>query len=453
MNVILVVADTFRRDHLGCYGNPPWWEISTPNLDRLGEEAIIFDRAYVGSFPTIPMRADLFTGNYVFHTTGWAPIASGLPVLAKLLRAAGYVTMMVTDHLQMLAPGMNYHQGFAGVEWIRGQVPDVWHFTEPRDVELPCKPEKMRNPNGCRQHLKNVAGRRYEREQFAAQTFQAAMDWLDLNYKHDKFFLYIDTFDTHEPWDPPQWYVDMYDPDYEGEEVIWPRYDKVDYLTDAELRHTRALYAGCVTLVDRWMGKLLQKLRDMDLMKNTAIIFTSDHGFYIGDHGYIGKHTVLEPKKGWQFYQEVAQIPLLMKLPDYPTGIRSNLLVQPVDLMPTILELCGVGIPGNIHGASILPALRGESENIRDIAVTSQKLPEEPDRLVYNLVTDGEWTLIHAGNAGKSELYNVLDDPAQENNLIREKQDVAERLHSEYLKFLERLGVDERKLKLRSELH
>ncbi|HIE51889.1 MAG TPA: hypothetical protein EYP85_09035 [Armatimonadetes bacterium] len=447
MNLILIIADTLRWDALGAYGSE--W-VRTPYLDALAEKCLIFDRAYCGSFPTMPMRADLFTGHTVFQSIGWAPLPAGEVPLAQRLRQQGYLTMMTTDHLQMLAPGMNYHRGFRRVEWIRGQVPDVV-VTEPLSPKWPCGQEKVRNPAACEQYLRNRTLRRYEREHCGPQVVQAAIDWLERNYRHEKFFLCLDIFDTHEPWDPPRWYVDWYDPDYEGEEVIWPRYDRIDYLTQAELRHVRALYAGTVTLLDRWLGRLFELLDWLRLWERTAVIFLADHGFYLGEHRLIGKHTVIKPQEGWPMYEEVARIPLLMYLPGMEPS-RWEVLVQPVDLMPTMLELCGCRVPEGLHGRSLLPVLRGETKTIRELAVSSPRLPTEPEGRVYSTVTDGEWTLLDAADQAPPELYHLPTDPRQERNVAAQRREVVERLHGAYLQFLSAVGTSKERLALRQRL-
>ena len=446
MNIVFIISDTLRREYLGCYGNS--W-IQTPNLDMFAREALVFDKTYTGSFPTIPNRNDIMSGRYAFHAQGWAPLPKGTIVVQELLRRAGYVTMLITDHTQMLAPGMNYHQGFSGHQWIRGQCSDRY-ITDPVPIKYPCDPKKLRQPERLVEpHLRNVWYRRQESDYFVCQTMRRAMNWLERNYTHEKFMLYIDTFDVHEPWDPPRWYVDLYDPGYEGEEVIYPRYDYSGYLTEAELRHVRALYAGEITMLDRWVGFLLQKIKDLGIWDETAIFFTTDHGWYHGEHGYIGKHTVLEPKKGWPLYEEICHIPLIAKIPGLDKGKRVNLLNQPTDLMPTLLDLADVPAPKSLHGRSMLPALRGEEESIRDIAVASPTLSDDPETRVYSTVTDGEWTLVYAGNLAEPELYHLPSDPKQRRNVLEENRDVARDLIEKYIKTLREIGTSERRLRLR----
>ncbi len=273
MNFVVIVSDTFRRDHLGCYGND--W-IHTPNLDRLASESLVFDQARTASFPTVPNRRDVLTGRFTFTYCDWAPLPPDEVVIAEVMGEAGYTTMMILDTPHIVAHGYNFSRGFQGWEWIRGQEHDEWR-TSPKDPELPCAPEKLRRPDTTvKQYLRNVSDRTSEEDYFVARTMRSAMRWLEENRDSKPFFLYVDTFDPHEPWDPPRWYVDLYDPGYEVEEVIYPNYAPCDYLSEAELKHARALYAGEVSLVDTWVGRLLDRVDELGLRDDTVVIFTTD---------------------------------------------------------------------------------------------------------------------------------------------------------------------------------
>ena len=242
----------------------------------------------------MPNRYELLTGRYVCTwTRGWEPLPKNETVLSEALGAEGYASMLVLDTPSLLRDGYNYDRGYDAWEWIRGQEGDRYR-TSPLHVDLPCSPEKLRtnpgNPDGTIvQYLRNVSIRHSEDDYFPPQTFSAALRWLKENASRERFFLHVDTFDPHEPWDPPKHYVDLYDPGYTCEEVIYPRYGSTDILSAAELHHCRALYAAEITMVDRWLGKLLQAVDDLGLRKTTAIIFISDHGFVLGEHGWIGK--------------------------------------------------------------------------------------------------------------------------------------------------------------------
>ncbi len=449
MNLIVIVCDTLRRDYLGCYGSD--W-VKSPSLDALSASGMTFDRCYVGSFPTVPQRHDLMCSNYVFHTTGWAPIAAGNTPVQMRLRQQGYVTQFIADHTQLLAPGMNYHQGFDGVEWIRGHVPDPW-ITEPVEYEPPAALEKLRQPeNWLDRFYRNISVRRTEEDWPSPKTMSAAMRWLERNQAHEKWLLYIDTFDVHEPWLPPKHFTDMYDPGYEGDEAIYPRYDFAGYLTDEELWHAKSLYAGSITMMDKWIGRLLEKLEDLGLADNTAVIFISDHGWYHGEHGYIGKHTVLDRDKGWQYYDEVARVPLLIRAPNLPQGVRSNILMQPVDVMPTMMDVLGLEPPADTHGRSALPAILGKGDPPREIAVTTRDLKKAPGYRTYSAIHDGTWSLQHAEEAAPPELYNTIADPAQQDNVFDQNVSVAEALHAKYLDYLREIGCTDEQIENRRAL-
>jgi arylsulfatase A-like enzyme len=474
-NVILIVSDSLRRDALSCY-RKGW--IRTPHLDRFAEQAVIFDRAYLASFPTVPLRNDLLTGRYTFTYKGWSPISPDEVTLQETVGKSGILTSLIVDTPHPFAPGYNYQRGFDAWQVIRGQETD--HFrSAPREVKLPCNPAKLRLADvTVRQYLRNVARRKSEEDYFVARTMRTAADWLAENLDGRRFFLYVDTFDPHEPWDPPHSYVEPYDPGYVGEEVIYPRYDLWrDFLSEKELNHCRALYAGEVSLVDRWIGTLLDRIAGHGLLKNTAVILTSDHGFYFGEHGYIGKE-LLRGKfyQNIPLYPEVLQIPLLVYFPGCRGGSRVNALVQSVDLMPTVLDLMGVAKPGSIQSESLLPLLEGRVSKLRDLVVGSPSLlenrahPPTPDS--RSSITDGEWLLIQgakptSGAAAtqsaavdsrtrevkmmqgdiRPELYHLTEDAGCGKNLISEKSSIATNLHAAYIEFLRKNRYPEDRLK------
>lgn len=467
MNIILIISDTLRRDFLGCYGNK--W-ISTPNINKFAENSIVFDNAYIGSFPTIPNRHEILTGKFVFTYHKWAPIPEKDITIPKILKEKKYISMGIFDTPHPFAPGMNYQRDFDGWILIRGQEHDKY-ITEPIEVKLPCKPEKLRNPYiTVIQYLKNVSKRVYEEDYFCAQTFIESSKWIEKNYRQDKFFLYIDTFDPHEPWDPPKYFVDMYDPDYKGEEVIYPRYGTTDIFTKSEIKHCRALYAGEVTLVDRWFGYFLRKVEDVGLLKNTCIIFTSDHGFYLGEHNLIGKSIIKENLYTWvSLYEEIVKIPLIIYLPGVkPKRIKS--FVQPVDITRTIYELTNSEIPNDIHGKSLLSLIEGKENKIREFTISSPPIIHgSPAGEKITITDESGWCYIYETEKGekyninavdsieretirekikKDELYFLPDDPKQEKNLIDEKPEITKRLKGKIINFLREVKTDEKIINL-----
>lgn len=472
MNVILVISDTLRRDHLGCYGND--W-IKTPNIDAFASGAVVFDRAYTASFPTVPNRTDVMTGRYTFTYRDWSPLGAEPDILSEVLGEAGVLTMMIADTPHILQHGYNFSRGFAGFEWIRGQENDHWK-TSPAEVSFPCDKRKLRAPEtSVVQYLRNVSKREREEDYFVARTMRAAADWLAENADGRPFFLYVDTFDPHEPWDPPRHYVDMYDPGYRGEEVIYPRYAPCDFLSEEELRHVRALYAGEVSLVDRWFGHLLEAVDALGLADDTAIILTTDHGFYHGEHGMIGKSLITEAYQGAvPLYEEVCHIPLIVRIPGVEPR-RHGAMAQPPDLAPTVMELLGAEVPERVQGKSLVPVLRGRTDEIRDMAVSSCSIIYGQTARRWTTVIKGDWALMYGGDpraklegatsfivdssrrterelfegGGKPELYHIPTDPGHTRNVIAEHEDVARRLHAEHVRLLEKLGTPEEHLQHR----
>lgn len=474
MNVILIISDTLRRDHLGAYSNE--W-IHTPNLDLLAKHSFVFDEARAGSFPTVPNRCDVMTGRYTFIEFEWGPLPPDSTVISEVLGQAGYTTMLIADTPHPFRTGYYFQRGFAGYELIRGQEHDNWRTT-PADPPLPCAPEKLRAPDTTvKQYLRNIARREREEDYFVAQTMRTAAEWLEEN-REQQFFLYVDTFDPHEPWDPPQHYVDLYNPDYDGEEIIYPRYDYADYLTDRELEHCRALYAGEVSLVDRWVGHLLERVEDLGLADETAIIFTTDHGFLHGEHGIIGKSLIGSRYFGYvPLWSEIARIPLMIRLPGQTQGKRLSGLAQPPDLMPTILELLDVADPGTTHGHSLAGVMTRGEAHPRQVAIVSPALNHDPNAGIASTITDGEWTLIYSGSPDSPvtshgtravdsierdtsaaegvpapQLYHLPSDPAQEQDVCAQHRDAAERLHAAHVAMLEEIGMREEYLQYRRQL-
>jgi len=434
VNIIEVVSDTLRRDYLGCYGNS--W-VHTENLDRFAEESIIFDRAYVASFPTIPHRHDLFTGRYTFTYSGWTPLPRDEVILSQTLKQSGYTTMLIADTYHLIKNGYFFDRGFDGWQWIRGQEGDRYMTHTTNDSQ------NKKDVFGS-QYLSNVSLRRFESDYFVAQTVATAEKWLELNYdRHDKWFLHIDSFDPHEPWNPPKWYTYMYDSEcpeeVPGIAYVPDRARNASELSCEQLKHLRTLYAGEVTLVDRWIGRLLQKIEDLGLFEDTMIIFTSDHGTYLGEHGYIGKRPIL--------YEEVAHIPLIIRPPDSlgcKAG-RSSCIVQTPDLMPTILDLAEAKIPETVQGKTLLPIMKGEEGEEYNMALSTTGIFHQKVFPSVTVTTD-KWCLhdfLSIDSKNKPELYNLTKDPAQTTNLFTENNVVVTELRAKIPGFLKKIRADE----------
>ncbi len=505
MNVIFVMSDTFRYDNLSCYGPTP---VETPRLDQFVQQSFVFDRTYLGSFPTIPCRLDLMSGRFSCIDHEWCALPADTVPLQQVLSASGVVTELIADNPHLFEMGFNYERGFDGFEWIRGQEGDHWK-TSLENVKLPTNGHKLRSLDYIvKVYLRNTAWWQKEEDRFVARSIQAACQWLEENQDHDQFFLWVDLFDPHEPWDAPQKYLDLYPSTYTGETLLYPHYGFwEEFLTQEELDHIRSLYRAETTMVDYWFGVLLDKIDHLGLTEDTAVIFVSDHGYLFGEHGITGKSLQSESEERMYYesipmYEELRRVPLLIRLPGQTAGQHIDTLVQLPDLMPTILEMtglvatesiggqaktkalqCGVFVtedwafkPELVHGKSLMPLMRGETSRHRELAVSSNTLIHHTPIVAKSaIVTDDGWCLHYDGQydriarGGKFWLLNLLDpeharlatepalyylpdDPQELHNVIDSNEALAREIHEWYVRWLEEMGTPEEHLAGRRKL-
>jgi arylsulfatase A-like enzyme len=357
MKTIVILLDSLNRHMLRLYGNS--W-VKTPNMDRLASRSVVFDNHWVGSTPCMPARRDMMTGRLNFLERNWGPIEPFDITLPAVLKEHGVFSHIVTDHIHYLGiGGEGYLQQFNTWELHRGQIGDPW-VSKVRPPERPQNYKGLFSP----QYALNRTRFKTEAEYSGPKTFQSACDWLDDNHDGDPFLLWVEAFDPHEPFDCPQEYVDMYDPEYDGPDFYW-RLGKVKD-SDREMEHLRSRYAGLLTMTDKWLGKLLDKLDEHGLWEDTLIVCTTDHGHLLGEHGFIGKNIM-------HMYNELMHIPLIVHLPGGErAGTRVNALTQNIDLMPTVLEYYGQDIPASVRGKSWKGLLEGRTTRLRDAVLYGQ---------------------------------------------------------------------------------
>lgn len=425
-NVVVVCLDSLRKDHVGWYGTE--W-IDTSAIDEFANDpaTVAFTDAYPEALPTIPIRTALMTGQRTLPYRLWQPLEEEDKTIAEILRQNGYVTSLITDTYHMAKPGMNFHRGFDAFTWIRGQEADA-HRTAPATVDLDpyVKPTMAgtRTEAMLEQYLRNTADRddADEEEFFAARVFQEAIEWVDRNRDQDGFFLWVDSFDPHEPWDPPANYRGRHtDPDYDGPELIHPKYGDVDWMSDDELAYVRGLYAEEVEFVDAWVGHFLAALEDRGLYEDSLIVLLSDHGHPHGDHGSTMKTAD-------NLYGELIEIPLFVKPPadlaaEHGFEATVDALVQTDDVAPTILDLLGLDRETqSMHGHSLVPLMAGAEDPVRDVVVTGYHESE------HRCVRDGRWSYLRRPPGRTDELYDLEADPDEQTNVIDEYPAEADRL-------------------------
>ncbi len=379
MNVLLVSVDSLRRDFLSTYRDRPFgydYTVETPNLDRFADRATVFDTHYAGSLFCMPARREWLTGTREFPWRGWGPIEPFDTTLPRIARENGTVSALVTDHYHYFQHGASgYYEDFNGFEFVRGHEHDAWR-TAPPDIDGDFASQiRATDPNELSymhraQYARNVADfdSDAESEFFAPQVFSSAARWIEDNQSWDDWFCFVDSFDVHEPFHCPEPYASMYtDEDPRDPSLpVWPRWGSVDdgqaAIDDRELAFVKAQFAGKVTMVDEWFGRLIDRLESTEAWSDTVVIVTADHGFSLGDHGWLGKTD-------GPLYDTLAHTPLVIWHPEYSPDVdRVDALTSAVDLHPTIAAVLGAETTGP-HGRSVLPLLEESVASVRETAL------------------------------------------------------------------------------------
>lgn len=376
MKTFLVLIDSLNRHYLQCY-NPQTWVIAN-NLNQFAHDNVVFDRHYIGSAPCMPTRRDIFTGRLNFLERNWGPIEPYDITLIAKLREHGIYTHMTTDHPHYFEiGGENYCQMFNTWNYERGQEGDAW-ISKVDGVLLPGKHfGKLQTQNYL-----NRQAYISEADHPTPRTFQSACDWVINNRDADNYFMMVEAFDPHEPFDCVEEYAQLYHDDYDGPSFDWPSYELLQDETEAAMEHLRKRYAGTLTQMDQWFGKFIKTLKDEGIYDESLIIVTTDHGHMLGEHGYAAKGFM-------PVYNELAHIPFMIHLPGSEmAGKRINALTQNIDLMPTILSYFKIDTPETVLGTNLIPVM--------------QKDTPTRDSIIYGWfgkavnVTDGRYTYFRA---------------------------------------------------------
>ena len=398
MKAIVILLDSLNRHYLSTHGSD---FAQTPNLDRLAGRSVVFDNHYLGSAPCMPARRDMLTGRLHFLERGWGGIEPFDITLPEMLREAGVHSHMETDHYHYLAGGGElYYSLFSSWACHRGQEND----NMPGSIARIDEPEHL--GKWAEQYDRNRAHFRTEADFPSPKTFAGAVDWLAANEDADNYLLWVEAFDPHEPFDCPDAYLEMYNDDWTGPRYDWSGYERVEEDSDAG-RHLQKQYAACLTMTDRWLGKLLAEIERQHGFDDTLIVLTTDHGHLLGERGLTGKNR-------WHCWNELAHIPLFMHLPGgQGAGERSEALTQNIDLFPTLCEYFEVPVAHGIHGQSLLPVAKGEQPKRRDTALYGWF------GSTVN-VTDGRYTYLRApASAENAPLYRHFLMPTRFHSRFR----------------------------------
>jgi len=471
-NFLCIITDQQRADHLGCAGHPV---IQTPNIDRLAETGVHFQRAYVNNPLCMPGRATLFTGltprGHGVRTNG-IPLDERIPTMVQALADAGYRTHSVGKlHLRQsgLPKGINVdlrQHPESRQAWLEGvfqQMPTPYYGLQTVDFSGGhgnyifgdyLNWLRKQHPEGERL-LSPQAGE--PARTGAEQTWKSAVPE-ELHYntwvadraiaflKQQKgsgrpFFLWCSFPDPHHPYCPPGRWFDMYDPAdvamptrREGElDSLPPHYRKIyeqplqlsgrrdpTKMPDEQLREILAVTYGMVSMVDHHVGRILDALERLGLRDDTVVVFCSDHGDMMGDHWMINK--------GPFHFEGLLRVPFIWSWPGYFQPATCQGLASLLDFAPTILDLAGVPIPEGVApdppeapdmpaawpGVSLRPILEGRSEKVQDSVVVENDEDYLGLRL-RTLITERYKLTVYPGQP-YGELFDLQEDPGELHN-------------------------------------
>jgi len=415
-NVIVIMLDSLQFNYVGAYGND--W-IKTPNLDRFAKEGVLFENAYTEGLPTVPCRRAMHTGRYTLPYAGWVALSKEDTTIADLCWGRPIDTALIHDNPQYRLPKFGYTRGFDKTWFLHGHESDH-HFYE-KDELIHLSVDQFHEDEAIRKfekknskaevdallhetecYLKHRQYWKHEEDQNVAHVMKEAVSYLEKIDRNKSFFLWVDSFDPHEPWDPPSVYdPDLpcpYDPDYKGKDQFLPIIADVnDIYTEAEMHHIRMLYAEKVTMCDRWVGHLLDNVRRLGLEDDTLVMIVSDHGEPMGngEHG----HGIMRKCRPWP-YEELVHVPYLMRGPGLPKGKRETSYVQSCDIAPTVTDWLGIGVHPEMQGKSLVPLMRGEVDKVRDFAIAGYH------KYSWSIITD-DYSYIHW--VKKDNDMNVLE--------------------------------------------
>lgn len=451
MNVLWICTDQQRFDTLGCYGNS--W-VETPNLDRLAGMGVRFEQAYAQCPVCGPSRASFLTGRYP-RTCRVRQNGQDIPAdeitVARLLKKNGFFCGLSGKlHLSVchnsvckiaerrIDDGYDYFRWshhpapFDGTNWPMNEY-SMWLAQQGMDYVTPDRMDCVYVQTGMAEPLHQTKWCTDQAIQFLESARKYGMPWFfSLNY-----------FDPHHPFDPPQEYLDRYLerldelelPDYEiGELERKPVFQRIDHegaydtkgnfpfpeMSLKDHRMIRAAYYAMVDLIDHQVGRLLDWLEKNHQLEETMIIFTSDHGESLGDHGiYL---------KGPYFYEGNVHVPLIIAMPGKIRGGRtSSALVELTDLAETICDAAGIGKSAGMQGKSLWPMLTEEAplqthrSSVYSEYYNSNINHRNPLAFV-TMVFDGRYKLCRVHDPeGKQkitgELYDLETDPGEHTNL------------------------------------
>jgi arylsulfatase A-like enzyme len=453
-NILWYCTDQQRYDTIHALGNA---FINTPNIDALCQEGVAFSRAYCQSPICTPSRASFLTGRYPasnhVHRNGNEFFPPWETLVTKIMADTGYdcglVGKLHLSRAQILEPRIE-NDGYRYYKWSHHPNPD---YPEGHDYADWLEKEKRVNPAELYAKIHGSIGAGVPAE-LHQTTWCSEMAIRFINEERkDPWLLSINPFDPHPPFDPPKEYLDRYDPaklpmplfresdidhqkafknidqqcrvavnPYTAKQIAdttknVPRGDLGSTApTGYDPQLVKACYYAEIELIDMQFGRIVETLKQTGQYENTIIIYTSDHGELLGDHGLI--------YKGCRFFEGLTHVPLVISWPAQALhGELSTALVELVDIAPTILEAAGINVPYNMQGKSLLPILTGKAQLSwhKDYAISEYNdaiggkvMPDGSHGVMY---FDGRYKVCIYERHETAEIYDLEKDPGEFDDL------------------------------------
>ena len=467
-NIIYIFSDQHRGDTLGSVGHPA---VITPNLDKLATEGVNFTRCYTNSPLCVPARASMMTGQHVCEHGIWTngnEASSLSPSHVRNIRDAGYHTAVIgKTHL--------YRHGGSSLKHTRegAQILNDWGFVDTHELTGPWASAGLHSPytdyleeKGLfKTHREYIL--KYLREwalgsaklwkdppcplpaeaHLDSYTGRTSMQWIQ-NYDGDKpFYLQILFPGPHDPFDSPQEYRDMYKPEEMPIGIMeWPKKPTPPYVTSVLKRSglkgmtpeqkqvLRTYYYAKITLIDEYIGKIMNALEEKDLLDNTWIIYNSDHGEMLGDHMMSYKKV---------FYEGAIRIPLIIRPPGGVNGWKCQGLTDHLDIAVSLIDIAGAKPLTGSDGRSLIPQILNGLDSPE-----AQKGKEAIFSEVsgFSMVRNDRYKLaIHADSRKPIEMYDLKNDPDELTNLVKDPnfESIRKELSDKHLsRLLSRLDME-----------
>lgn len=462
-NILMLCTDQQRYDSLGVTGARA---ALTPNLDRLAGEGALFTNTYVQNPICSPSRASLFTGQYVRNHGLWAngvSMPANKKMFTRALADTGYDCGMIGKQHLSACEGWQtearFDDGYSVFEWAHDPIHRSWQNAyhawlrrEHPAIYTHLFPDEGDPANaGAGNQAKGAtpADTVPVEAHFTRWVAERTIDFIETERDADEpFFLIANFFDPHHPFGAPKEYRDriddaLVDPPHirEGELASKPgvqsEYSVKSYAgavpgyqdyTPEEIHELRANFHAMVAFIDDEVGRILAALEASGLAENTLVVFTSDHGEMLGDHGIL--------LKGPMLYDACTRVPLIMRWPGrIPAGTVVDELVQWIDLPATFLDVASCPAMPTCQGASLMTLIAGTAQNWRDFALCEYRDSGHGAHppVMTTMLRHGDWKLVvwhgdpAAGRAREGELYNLAADPHEFDNLYDDPAHAADR--------------------------